>query len=216
MLKGRATGRPSRKEKAAFATFLTMSRAPSPADIIVHVDGASRGNPGPAAYAVVMEAADGMPLVAFSNLLGKTTNNVAEYQALLAALDYALSHHHLRLRVKSDSELLVRQINGLYKVRNADLKALHEQARQMIGHLKTFRIEHVPREENREADRLVNKALDAAGVGARSQSAFDLSQSTPPQPLRSTATYRRGILELHHALPLAEGEEVNLEIRRKN
>lgn len=184
--------------------------------VIMHIDGGSRGNPGPAAYAVVVRSADGAPLAAFSKFLGEATNNVAEYQGLLAALDYALKHHHLRLRVLSDSELLARQIEGTYKVRSADLKPLHAQARQMIARLETFAIEHVPREQNREADRLVNQALDGAAVGAGLKPVLPRSQPAPVIPLRTTAIHQRGVLKLHEALPLAEGEEVDLEIRRKN
>jgi ribonuclease HI len=181
-------------------------------DVVMHIDGASRGNPGPAAYAVVVKAADGAPLAAVSKFLGKTTNNVAEYEGLLAALGYALRHHHLRLKVLSDSELLVRQIQGSYKVKSVDLKPLHARARQMIGRLETFSIEHVHREQNREADRLVNRALDAAEAGKSTAEA----RPAPCITLRATATHHRGMLKLHHDLPLAEGEEVDLEIHRKN
>lgn len=183
-----------------------------PAGVVMHIDGASRGNPGPAAYAVVVEASDGAPLSVFSRTLGQATNNVAEYEGLLAALGYALRHHHLRLRVVSDSELLVRQIQGRYKVKSAYLQPLHQQARQMIERLESFTIEHVRREHNREADRLVNKALDAAEVGKTPAE----SLPAPVVILHAAATHHRGVLELHHSLPLAEGEEVELEIRRKN
>jgi len=183
-----------------------------PAGVVMHIDGASRGNPGPAAYAVVVKAADGAPLAVFSKTLGQATNNVAEYEGLLAALGYALRHHHLRLRVVSDSELLVRQIQGSYKVKSAGLQPLHQQARQMIERLESFAIEHVRREHNREADRLVNKALDAAETGKTSAE----PRAAPAVILHAAATHRRGVLELHHSLPLAEGEEVELEIRRKN
>jgi len=183
-----------------------------PAGVIMHIDGASRGNPGPAAYAVVVKTADGAPLAVFSKPLGQATNNVAEYEGLLAALGYAHRHHHLRVRMVSDSELLVRQIQGSYKVKSADLKLLHQQARQMIERLESFAIEHVRREHNREADRLVNKALDAAEAGKTP------AESLPAAVviLHAAATHHRGVLELHHSLPLAEGEEVELEIRRKN
>jgi probable phosphoglycerate mutase len=180
--------------------------------VVMHIDGASRGNPGPAAYAVVAKAADGAPLAALSKCLGETTNNVAEYEGLLAALDYALRHHHLRLKVLSDSELLVRQIQGSYKVKSVGLKPLHARARQMIGRLETFLIEHVRREENREADRLVNQALDAKEDGKTPAE----SPRAAVMVLRGRATYHRGVLKLQHPLPLAEGEEVDLEIHRKN
>jgi ribonuclease HI len=132
-----------------------------PSGIVLYIDGGSRGNPGPGAYAVVVKDSAGNPLTAFSKFLGPATNNAAEYQALLAALDYALHHHHKNAKVFSDSELLVRQIQGKYKVRSPDLKPLHGRAREMISRLEAFSIEHVRREQNREADRLVNQALDA-------------------------------------------------------
>jgi ribonuclease HI len=131
-------------------------------ETIAHVDGGSRGNPGPAAYGVTVESAGGAPLAKLSKFLGRATNNVAEYQGLLAALEYALAHHHSRLRVLTDSELMARQIEGRYKVKSPDLKPLFEKARGMILQLDHFSIRHVPREQNREADRLVNQALDEA------------------------------------------------------
>ena len=97
--------------------------------VIVHIDGASRGNPGPAAYGVVMESADGSRLAAFSGYLGKATDNVAEYQGLLAALDHALGKGYLRVHVQTDSELLAMQIKGVYKVKNPGLKPLREPGR---------------------------------------------------------------------------------------
>ena len=183
-----------------------------PASVVMYIDGGSRGNPGPAAYAVVVKAGDGAPLASFSKLLGEATNNVAEYEGLLAALGYALRHHHLRLKVVSDSELLVRQIQGSYKVKSAYLKPLHQRAREMIARLEAFSLEHVRREQNREADRLVNQALDAAEAGTISSA----SRPSPVTVLRAAATHHAGVLKLRHPLPLAEGEEVELEIRRKN
>lgn len=129
--------------------------------LIVHIDGASRGNPGPAAYAVVVKDGGGHPVASLSAQLGKATNNFAEYQALLAALRYAREKGKRRLRVMSDSELLVRQIEGRYRVRNPDLKPLYDSALEMIRGFESFSITHVSRELNREADRLANHALDA-------------------------------------------------------
>jgi probable phosphoglycerate mutase len=177
-------------------------------DLVAYIDGASRGNPGPAAYGVVVETVEGERFAELKKTLGRATNNVAEYHALLAALDYALSHHHPRLKVISDSELLTRQIAGTYKVKSLDLKPLYEQARQRIARLEAFSIAHVRREQNREADRLANQALD----GVETQAAFN---AAVPEPLRTSATYRQGVLKPHRELPLAEGQEVELEIRRK-
>jgi len=186
-----------------------MSNPKHPFDAVMHIDGGARGNPGPAACAVVVAAADGAPLASFSKYLGETTNNVAEYRGLLAALEYALEHHYLRLKVVSDSELLVRQMQGRYKVKSADLKPLHEQARRVIDRLAAFSIEHVRREANREADRLVNEALDGAGRHASA------TRPEPPRAARVTATYRRGVLHLHQKLPLSDGEDIEIEIHRK-
>lgn len=144
--------------------------------VIVYIDGGSRGNPGPAAYGVVMKSADGSRLAAFSHYLGKATNNVAEYQGLLAALDQALNKRYLRIRVRTDSELLELQIKGVYRVKNPGLKPLHDRAQQLIARLDTFSIEHVPRERNREADRLANQAMDAAESGKRHRT------DSPPPP----------------------------------
>ena len=104
-------------------------------------------------------------LLDFQDISAEATNNVAEYQALLAALEYALSNHYLRVHVQTDSELLARQIEGVYKVKSPGLKPLQEQARQMIARLESFSIQHVPREQNQEADRLANQALEAAERG---------------------------------------------------
>jgi ribonuclease HI len=180
--------------------------------VVMHIDGASRGNPGPAAYAVVVKGANGAPLATLAEFLGQATNNVAEYEALLAALGYALGHHHLRLKVVSDSELLVRQIQGSYKVKSPDLKPLYQRAREMMARLTAFSIEHVRRERNREADRLVNQTLDAAEAGTASVKA----PLSPVVVLRATAMHHEGVLKLQRPLPLAEGEEVELEIRRRN
>ena len=179
--------------------------------VIAHIDGGSRGNPGPAAYAVVVSAADGTRLASLSKYLGHATNNVAEYQGLLAALDYAIEHNCRHLKVITDSELLARQINGQYKVKNPNLKVLYDRARTLIAQFDAFRIEHVRREHNREADRLANEAMDAASKHKKSLQA----PSPDPKSLHATATYYQGVLELDGSLPLDEGERVDLKIKRK-
>ena len=131
-----------------------------PDEIVAYTDGGARGNPGPAAYGVVIQSADGRVIDKLRKYLGEATNNEAEYQGLLAALDYALAHDVRSLSVSSDSELLVRQILKQYKVKSEGLRPLYERAQEMIGRLRSFRITHVRREQNREADRLVNEALD--------------------------------------------------------
>jgi ribonuclease HI len=124
-------------------------------------DGGARGNPGPAAYAYVLEAEDGTVLDARGEAIGVATNNVAEYRALVAGLDAALSHGVTELEVVSDSELLVKQMRGEYKVKNAALRTLSSQAARLGRELGSVSYTAVRRELNELADRLVNEALDA-------------------------------------------------------
>lgn len=125
------------------------------------VDGASRGNPGDAGYGVLFRDAKGALLSAHGGFIGRATNNEAEYRAILACLSFARSHFPARLRIHSDSELVVSQLNGSYKTRNARLKALFAQVKKTIAMLP-FPVEfvHIPREENAEADALANRAID--------------------------------------------------------
>jgi acyl dehydratase/ribonuclease HI len=125
-----------------------------------NIDGAARGNPGPASYGVVLRRPDGTPLASLGKYIGRYTNNVAEYYALIAALDYAAANGIKRLRVQSDSQLIVNQIKGLYKVRHPDLRPLHERAKKMAATLEAFAIQYVPREQNHDADAAANAALD--------------------------------------------------------
>jgi ribonuclease HI len=127
---------------------------------VAHIDGGARGNPGPAGYGVVLEDQNGRRVAGLSQYLGHRTNNYAEYSGLLAALQYALEHGPKALKVISDSELMVRQIKGVYKVRTAALLELYQKAQQLIRQLEWFEIGHVLRESNREADRLANEAMD--------------------------------------------------------
>lgn len=128
--------------------------------LVANVDGGARGNPGPAGYGVVIEDEVGRPVAELSEYLGRQTNNFAEYSGLLAALHYTLRHGFKALKVVSDSELMVKQINGQYKVSSPTLKELYEQAVKLIDQLECFEIKHVLREKNREADRLANLAMD--------------------------------------------------------
>ena len=137
---------------------------PPPRHLVAYSDGGARGNPGPAGYGVVMKDESGRRVAALSQYLGRQTNNFAEYQGLIAALEYALRHGPKALKVISDSELLVRQIEGIYKVKNAALKDLHARAKELIAQLDWFSISHTLRERNQEADRLVNEAMDK-GMG---------------------------------------------------
>jgi ribonuclease HI len=127
---------------------------------IAHVDGGARGNPGPAGYGVAIQDETGHPVAELSEYLGHRTNNYAEYQGLLAALRYAAENHVKALQVVSDSELMVRQMKGIYKVRNPDLRKLYDEAQQLVRRLEHFEIRHAMREQNKTADRLANEAMD--------------------------------------------------------
>src|ERR1700674_4405431 len=142
-----------------FADAAAESNAPAAA-YRANIDGGSRGNPGPASPGVVIRDPRGEIVAKLKKYIGRMTNNVAEYYGLIAALDYAQSHGIRALRVESDSELLVKQMRGLYKVKSADLRPLFERAQKMSKAFDSFRIEHVYREQNREADALANEALD--------------------------------------------------------
>ncbi len=131
-----------------------------------HCDGGSRGNPGPAGYGAVIEDPQGRTVARLSEYLGKQTNNYAEYAALLAVLDWALKNGAKRLRVVSDSELMVKQMKGLYKVKNPGLVPLWEEAKRRTAKLAKFEMSHTLRGGNQEADRLANEAMDK-GMGKR-------------------------------------------------
>ncbi len=133
--------------------------------ITAYTDGGSRGNPGPAGFGVRVETRDGTVLAELREALGVATNNVAEYRGLLAALAWALDHGYRRLRVRSDSQLLVCQMRGEYRVKNPGLQALHREARDLVARLDRVMFEYVPRAANHEADRLANLAMDEAARG---------------------------------------------------
>ena len=130
--------------------------------LTVHVDGGARGNPGPAAIAAVVSDADGEILHEANETIGRATNNVAEYKALLLGIDRGLMLGATELDLVGDSELIVKQVQGKYKVKDAGLKLLHAEARAKLADVGSWSIRHVRREHNAEADRLVNEALDAA------------------------------------------------------
>jgi ribonuclease HI len=128
--------------------------------IRVETDGASRGNPGEAAGAAVLYDADGRMLLRVGRYLGRATNNVAEYEGLLAGLEAAVELGADEVEVRADSELMVRQLNGLYQVRNQGLRPLYEEALRRLAAFRAHRVVHVPREQNRAADRAANDAVD--------------------------------------------------------
>jgi len=132
--------------------------------ITAYCDGGARGNPGPSGYGAVVQDASGAKVAELSEFLGVQTNNFAEYSGLLAVLDYALQNGHRRLRVVSDSELMVKQIQGKYQVKSPGLRPLYERARKKIAGLERFEITHALRHKNKDADRLANLAMDR-GMG---------------------------------------------------
>ncbi|HEV7674601.1 MAG TPA: ribonuclease HI family protein [Candidatus Angelobacter sp.] len=140
---------------------------PASPPIQANIDGGARGNPGPAAYGVIVRDAKGEIIAELSDYLGLQTNNYAEYSGLLAALEFAVREKHPSLKVLSDSELLVRQMQGRYKVKSPGLIDLYDRARTLVRKLEHFSIDHVLRQYNKDADALVNQVLDSRGRGTR-------------------------------------------------
>ena len=128
--------------------------------ITAYTDGGARGNPGPAGYGVHILDADGQTLAELVGPLGTATNNVAEYSGLIAGLQWAVEHGHRRVRVRMDSELVIKQMRGEYKVKHAAMQVLHAEARRLVARLEQVTLEHVRREQNKVADRLSNQAMD--------------------------------------------------------
>ena len=182
--------------------------------LVAHSDGGARGNPGPAGYGVVMQDEAGVKVAALSEYLGYQTNNFAEYQGLIAALEYAIRHTPKALKVISDSELLVRQIKGIYKVKNAALQDLHARAKELIAQLEWFSIGHALREHNREADRLANEAMDRGmGRDTTRVGAGDPPARSLNQPQEFEGIVRNGKVELANgALP--EGTRVQVRAKK--
>jgi ribonuclease HI len=178
--------------------------------LIAYTDGGARGNPGPAGYGVVIHDAQGNKVAALSQYLGHQTNNFAEYQSLIAALEYAVERGPKALKVISDSELMVRQIKGIYKVKEPTLRDLHARASQLIRHLDWFDIEHVLRGRNREADQLANAAMDK-GSG---RNPFRAPQPEPvPAAQEFQGVVRGGKIELLEG-SLPEGTHVEVRLKR--
>src|SRR6202045_4879749 len=184
--------------------------------LIAHSDGGARGNPGPAGYGVVIQDEAGKKVAALSQYLGHQTNNFAEYQGLIAALEYAIEHGHKALKVVSDSELLVRQIKGIYKVKNLTLKELHARAKELIVQLEWFSIDHALREHNREADELANQAMDK-GTGRASSTARVAAGDSPPKTAASPQEFEgiveRGLIRLMNG-QLPDGTRVQVRVRK--
>lgn len=146
-------------------------------------DGGSRGNPGPAGYGVFVQAENGTPLAELSDFIGKKTNNVAEYSGLLAALEWALANGASELKVVSDSELMVKQMKGQYRVNSPELRPLYEEAKRRAAKLRRFEMQHVLRGKNKEADRLANEAMDrGTGRGPAGRPSDRIAERPAPAP----------------------------------
>jgi ribonuclease HI len=238
--------RPSPPEGARlFSDAATESKpaAGATAAYRANIDGGSRGNPGPAAYGVYIRDPKGEPVARLKKFIGRMTNNVAEYYGLIAALDYVEAQGIRALRIESDSELLVKQMKGLYKVRSPELAPLFERARKMASALDSFRIDHVYREQNREADALANQAMDevegpdakprgsksaavakpaapsvaeprAAATQSAPAPASTPAPQGPPSDIRKIrARFRGGVLYLLEDVELPDGIEVDVLLR---
>ena len=229
--------RPSPPEGARLFGDAAHEPKPAAAPAAAHranIDGGSRGNPGPAAYGVVIRDAKGEIVARLKKYIGRMTNNVAEYYGLIAALDYVESQGIRALRIESDSELLVKQMKGLYKVRSAELAPLYERARKMSAALDSFRIDHVYREQNREADALANQAMDevegpdakprgergaaktAAPTASTPSAPASKAQAPPTLPSdvrKIRARFRSGVLYLLEDVELPDGIELDVLLR---
>ncbi len=162
-----------------------------------HCDGGSRGNPGPSGYGAVLTDAEDNTLAELSEYLGVRTNNYAEYSGLLAVLAWALEHGHSRMKVVSDSELMVKQVQGKYKVNSPDLKPLWQEARNRIARLQAFEISHALRHKNKAADALANQAMDK---GTRRGSTTGAVESLPLRPKPTAAPVSSSSKPMHATL----------------
>jgi ribonuclease HI len=196
-----------------------MTQANTTDFVTAYCDGGSRGNPGPSGYGVSVEDVTGHPIAELSEFLGVKTNNFAEYSGLLAALEYALSHGHARLRVVADSELMVKQMKGQYQVKSPDLRPLWEEAKRRAARLERFEIQHVLRGKNKRADALANQAMDRgtgktvkeiggrdeAGRPAAHQPLPRLAASSPPPANAAEKRTLKGFVK-NGVVHLLEGE----------
>jgi ribonuclease HI len=148
------------RQLRAYPVFTLKDRL-SVNKVIIYTDGAARGNPGPSAIGAIVKDEKGNLITHISRRIGITTNNQAEYQAIIAALEKAISLGARHVELKTDSELVTKQINGQYKVKKAVLRALYQKVIQLIGSLEGFTIAYIPREQNTEADNLANRALSS-------------------------------------------------------
>jgi ribonuclease HI len=205
---------PSYPSSHASKELFSVRENPPERYLVAFSDGGARGNPGPSGYGVIIQDEAGKKVAALSEYLGHQTNNFAEYQGLIAALEYAVANGHKALKVISDSELLVRQIKGIYKVKNAALRDLHGRAKELIAQLDWFSIGHVLRGHNEEADRLANAAMDK-GMGRVARAASPASQLGNAQEVRQefNGVVRAGKIELLDG-QLPNGTQVQVRVKK--
>jgi ribonuclease HI len=198
---------------AGKSLFAEVPHEPSsgPAYYRANIDGGSRGNPGPSSYGVVFRDPRGEVVARLKKYIGRMTNNVAEYYGLIAAMDYAQSHGIRGLRIESDSELLVKQMRGQYKVKSEDLRPLFERAKKMSQGFESFKIEHVYREQNREADALANEALDETEKIAPAGPKADPTARAQQRRLR--VRYQSGVLYPLEDIEIPDGTVLEIELR---
>jgi len=181
-----------------------MPSMPFSSKLTAYIDGGSRGNPGPAGYGVLLEDSSGNIVDTLTEFIGEATNNVAEYRALLAALEYAEQKQLKHLKINCDSELVVKQMQGRYRVQSPYLKPLFESARKLAGQLDAFSIHHIPREQNHKADCLANQAMDQ-GVLPKTNKAVTFR-----------AVFEQGKLKpLSRDANLEDGAEYDVQVRKR-
>ena len=204
---------PSYSQSRTTKELFSAHENPPARHLVAFSDGGARGNPGPSGYGVVIQDETGRKVAALSEYLGHQTNNFAEYQGLIAALEYAVANGHKALKVISDSELLVRQIKGIYKVKNAALQDLHGRAKELIAKLDWFSIGHVLRGHNEEADRLANAAMDK-GMGRVARAPSPASSGSVPEAQQEfDGIVREGKIELLNG-KLPEGTQVQVRVKK--
>src|ERR1700678_1402815 len=202
---------PSYSSSGSTKELFSARENPPARHLVAFSDGGARGNPGPSGYGVVIQDEAGRKVASLSEYLGHQTNNFAEYQGLIAALEYAVANGHKALKVLSDSELLVRQIKGIYKVKNAALQDLHGRAKELIAQLDWFSIGHVLRGHNEEPDRLANAAMDK-GMGRVARAPSSLSLNIPAAAQEFNGVVREGKIELLNG-KLPEGTNVQVRVK---
>src|SRR5579864_854109 len=188
----------------------TEREQPAAGWFTAHCDGGSRGNPGPAGFGAVIEDPKGRVVGRLSEYLGPQTNNFAEYSGLVAVLKWAAANGARRLRVVSDSELMVKQMKGQYKVSNPGLRPLWEEARRLSRSLDGFDITHTLRAGNAEADRLANEAMDR-GMGKTREQGSGVRDQDPPAGANRSPAASAGVKDKGHAIPPPKAERQVLE-----